>query len=110
MTDLTVRLPGVPEAGASLGNGTYLIGSGEECHIRLPRPDISRRHAQLIISDRTITIMDMGSSNGTTLSDGTMLYPHQPYQLEGAVNLIRISKAELVISRREEKKRSCFER
>ena len=108
MTDLTVRLPGVPEAGATLGNGTYLIGSGEECHIRLPRPDISRRHAQLIISDRSVTIMDMGSSNGTMLSDGTMLYPHQPCQLEGDVNLIRISKAELVISRREERRRASL--
>lgn len=104
MTDIIVRLPGTPEAGAALGNGTYLIGSGEECHIRLPRPDISRRHAQLIISEHTITIMDMGSSNGTVLGDGTALYPHQPYQLEGNVNVVRISKAELVLSRREEKK------
>ena len=77
MVDLVVRLPGAPDAGAALGNGTYLIGSGEECHIRLQRPDISRRHAQLIINDRSIVIMDMGSSNGTTLDDGSMLYTNQ---------------------------------
>ncbi len=106
MIDITVRLPGVPEASAALGNGTYLIGSGEECHIRLPRPDISRRHAQLIISDHAIALMDMGSSNGTRLSDGTVLYPHQPYQLNGSVNVIKISKSELVLARREEKKTS----
>ena len=106
MIDIIVRLPGNPDAGAVLGNGTYLIGSGEECHIRLPRPDISRRHAQLIIRERTITIMDMGSSNGTLLSDGTVLYPHQPYQLEGRVNVIRISRAEVVLTRREEQKAS----
>ena len=104
MIDITVRLPGVPEASAALGNGTYLIGSGEECHIRLPRPDISRRHAQLIVSEHSLALMDMGSSNGTRLGDGTVLYPHQPYQLSGSVNVIKISKTELVLSRREEKK------
>ena len=104
MVDLIVRMPGVADAGAALGNGTYLVGSGEECHIRLPRPDISRRHAQLIISDSAITIMDMGSSNGTTLDDGTQLYPHQPRQLEKKVNVVRISKAELVLSKREEQR------
>ena len=104
MVDLVVRLPGAPDAGAALGNGTYLIGSGEECHIRLQRPDISRRHAQLIINDRSIVIMDMGSSNGTMLNDGSMLYPHQPCQLDKAVNVVRISKAELVLSARQEQR------
>ena len=104
MVDLVVRMPGVADAGAALGNGTYLVGSGEECHIRLPRPDISRRHAQLIISESAIVIMDMGSSNGTTLDDGTQLFPHQPRQLENAVNVVHISKATLILSKKEEKK------
>ena len=108
MVDLVVRLPGAPDAGAALGNGTYLIGSGEECHIRLQRPDISRRHAQLIINDRSIVIMDMGSSNGTMLDDGSMLYPHQPCQLDKAVNVIRISKAELVLSARQEQRQKSL--
>ena len=108
MVDLVVRLPGAPDAGAALGNGTYLIGSGEECHIRLQRPDISRRHAQLIINDRSIVIMDMGSSNGTMLNDGSMLYPHQPCQLDKAVNVVKISKAELVLSARQEKRQQSL--
>ena len=104
MIDIIVRIPGSPEASATLGNGTYLIGSGEECHIRLPRPDISRRHAQMIVNDRTITVMDMGSSNGTMLDDGTVLYPHQPCQLEKEVNVLRLCKTELVLSRKQEKR------
>ena len=104
MIDIIVRIPGAPEASATLGNGTYLIGSGEECHIRLPRPDISRRHAQMIVNDRTITVMDMGSSNGTMLDDGTVLYPHQPCQLEKEVNVLRLCKTELVLSRKQEKR------
>ena len=104
MIDIIVRIPGAPEASAALGNGTYLIGSGEECHIRLPRPDISRRHAQMIVNDHSVTVMDMGSSNGTTLDDGTVLYPHQPYQLEKEVNVLRLCKTELVLSKKQEKR------
>ena len=104
MIDIIVRIPGAPEASATLGNGTYLIGSGEECHIRLPRPDISRRHAQMIVNDHSITIMDMGSSNGTMLDNGTVLYPHQPYQLEKDVNVLRLCKTELVLSKKQEKR------
>ena len=108
MIDIIVRLPGSPDAGAALSNGSYLIGAGKECHIRLPRPDISGRHAQLIVNDRSVTVMDMGSSNGTTLGDGTPLYPNQPYHLEGKTNVLRLGRSvELVINIREEARKAA---
>ena len=108
MIDIIVRLPGSPEAGAALSNGSYLIGAGKECHIRLPRPDISGRHAQLIVNDRSVTVMDMGSSNGTTLGDGTPLYPNQPYHLEGKTNVLRLGRSvEIVINLREEARKAA---
>ena len=108
MIDIIVRLPGSPDAGAALSNGSYLIGAGKECHIRLPRPDISGRHAQLIVNDRSVTVMDMGSSNGTTLGDGTPLYPNQPYHLEGKTNVLRLGRSvELVINTREEARKAA---
>ncbi|MBQ7694615.1 MAG: Flp pilus assembly complex ATPase component TadA [Lentisphaeria bacterium] len=108
MIDIIVRLPGSPDAGAALSNGSYLIGAGKECHIRLPRPDISGRHAQLIVNDRSVTVMDMGSSNGTTLGDGTPLYPNQPYHLEGKTNVLRLGRSvELVINTREEVRKAA---
>ena len=108
MIDIIVRLPGSPEAGAALSNGSYLIGAGKECHIRVPRPDISGRHAQLIVNDRSVTVMDMGSSNGTTLGDGTPLYPNQPYHLEGKTNVLRLGRSvELVIKVREEARKAA---
>ena len=108
MIDIIVRLPGSPDAGAALSNGSYLIGAGKECHIRVPRPDISGRHAQLIVNDRSVTIMDMGSSNGTTLGDGTPLYPNQPYHLEGKTNVLRLGRSvELVINVREEARKAA---
>ena len=65
MTELTIRQPGMSPVKADLPNGAYLIGAGRNCHIRLEHPDISGRHAQLVVSDNEINIMDLGSSNGT---------------------------------------------
>ncbi|MBO5900087.1 MAG: FHA domain-containing protein, partial [Lentisphaeria bacterium] len=39
--------------------GAYLVGAGSDCHIRLSRPDISRHHAQLVISADRITVIDL---------------------------------------------------
>ena len=108
MIDIILRQPGAPDAGAALGNGSYLIGAGKECHIPIARPDISRRHAQLIVNDRSVTVMDMGSSNGTALGDGTPLFPNRPYHLEGKTNVLRLGRSvELVINLREEARKAA---
>jgi pSer/pThr/pTyr-binding forkhead associated (FHA) protein len=42
----------------------FLIGRGEECHLR-PRSDaISRRHCAIVVTDRQVTVRDLGSKNG----------------------------------------------
>lgn len=48
-----------------LAEGTQLIGRGESNDIRLPHPSVSRRHAELTVTDDHITIRDLGSANGT---------------------------------------------
>ena len=65
MTEITIRQTGRNPVQASLPNGAYLIGAGRNCHIPIEQPDVSGRHAQLIVSDSAITVMDLGSSNGT---------------------------------------------
>jgi pSer/pThr/pTyr-binding forkhead associated (FHA) protein len=43
----------------------FLIGRGEECHLR-PRSDaISRRHCVIAVSDKQVVLRDMGSKNGS---------------------------------------------
>ena len=56
MLELEILQPGVPAAAAQLPPGAYLVGSGAECHIRLKRPEISSRHAQLIVRDNRHTV------------------------------------------------------
>jgi len=77
VTEITIRQNG-KSMRASLPNGAYLIGAGRNCHIRLDAPDISGRHAQLVVSDAAINIMDLGSSNGTFVNDsGEPLFANQ---------------------------------
>ncbi len=43
----------------------FLIGRGEECHLR-PRSDaISRRHCVIAVSDKQVVLRDLGSKNGS---------------------------------------------
>lgn len=55
----------------------FLIGRGEECHLR-PRSDaISRRHCVIAVSDRQVELRDLGSKNGSYVNgnrvEGTCL-------------------------------------
>jgi len=52
-----------------LGEGVTLIGRQDDCDLRIPLAEISRKHAQLIIRESTATIRDMGSANGTYVNN-----------------------------------------
>jgi hypothetical protein len=43
----------------------FVIGRGEECHLR-PRSDaISRRHCVIVVNDKEVVLRDLGSKNGS---------------------------------------------
>ena len=65
MVRIAIIRPGAPTLRATLENGVYLVGSGPDCPIRVEAAGVSRRHAQLVVRDRRVTVMDLGSSNGT---------------------------------------------
>lgn len=48
-------------------DGEATLGAGGDCDLVLPFPTISRQHARLALSDGTLTVEDLGSSNGTLL-------------------------------------------
>lgn len=41
------------------------IGRLDDCHIRIPVAGVSRRHCEIVVEGDSITIKDLGSSNGT---------------------------------------------
>ena len=42
-----------------------VIGRREDCDLRIPLGDVSRKHCRLIVDGETIKVEDLGSSNGT---------------------------------------------
>jgi DNA-binding winged helix-turn-helix (wHTH) protein len=48
-----------------LVTGENVVGRDAKAQVRLPSPRVSRRHARIVVTDRTVTIADLGSKNGT---------------------------------------------
>ena len=65
---LTTLIDGRRET-REIADGTYLIGRGESCRIRLGAPDVSERHAVLTVRDGRAVIEDLHSANGTFVND-----------------------------------------
>lgn len=96
MIKLIIRQPGAADSAVQLAPGAYLIGSSRECHIRLERPEISGRHAQFIVREQELTVMDLGSSNGTEIKNGPSLYPHEPYDIPNGTRL-KLGRVEIEV-------------
>ena len=69
---LNIAHPGKPVQSVELMDGSYTIGRSDACKIRLRLPEVSERHALLIIRNNQAIIEDLHSSNGV-LVNGVML-------------------------------------
>jgi pSer/pThr/pTyr-binding forkhead associated (FHA) protein len=49
-------------------SGEYVIGRGDECHIRPNSSWVSRQHCILHVSEESVTLKDLGSTNGTLVN------------------------------------------
>jgi DNA-binding winged helix-turn-helix (wHTH) protein len=56
-----------------LADGAHIIGRDPGCVVWLDVPGVSRRHARLVVTGRTATIEDLGSTNGTFLDDAPVV-------------------------------------
>ncbi len=53
----------------NLEPGRYLVGRKSECDFSIPDSTVSRRHAEIVVSnDETCRIQDLGSHNGTVVN------------------------------------------
>ncbi|MBR0197624.1 MAG: Flp pilus assembly complex ATPase component TadA [Kiritimatiellae bacterium] len=64
MLQLTTLINGV-RSSRPLEDGTYIIGRGSACRIRLEFPDVSERHAILTVRNGEAMLEDLHSANGT---------------------------------------------
>jgi len=53
----------------SVQSGKTVIGRKEDCDLRIPVGEVSRQHAVMMIEDDTVTLRDLGSSNGTYVNN-----------------------------------------
>jgi S-DNA-T family DNA segregation ATPase FtsK/SpoIIIE len=69
---LELHVTGGPDAGRTvpLGQGSLVLGRGAGCGLTVADPDVSRRHAVVSVMEGRVTVADLGSSNGTSLSGG----------------------------------------
>ena len=50
-------------------NPTTVIGRGENCDLRVPLLNVSRRHCELTLSGDVVKVKDVASSNGTFVNN-----------------------------------------
>ncbi len=58
-----------------LQDGENLIGRDAECAVIVDLPNVSRKHARIVVTGRSATIEDLGSTNGTVLGDQRVARP-----------------------------------
>lgn len=89
-----------PPAGAPAA--TIAIGRGADADIRIEDPDLSRLHAELLVSADWVRLRDAGSTNGTTL-DATAVGPEPVLMPPEA--LVRLGESTVVLRM----SRACLE-
>ena len=66
---LEVTCPGQDPVRLPLGQKDILIGRDNDCHIYLPLPNVSRKHAMLSTDGEDYRIEDFDSTNGTFVNN-----------------------------------------
>jgi len=46
-----------------------VIGRGEDCHLRVPLADVSRKHCEIRVGLQELEVKDLDSANGTFVND-----------------------------------------
>lgn len=52
-----------------IGPGATTVGRKENCNIRIPVANVSRRHAEIVLGNGNVFIRDLGAANGTFLNN-----------------------------------------
>jgi pSer/pThr/pTyr-binding forkhead associated (FHA) protein len=77
-----------------LRQGVNTVGR-ENCDILLLDGTVSRRHAEVVLEDGAVTVIDLGSTNGTQV-EGSRLSPNQPTTLAPGM-IVRFGNATLAL-------------
>jgi len=65
MYEILLKQQGQQDQVGKLAPGSYTIGSGDRCQIRFEAAGMSSAHCQLVVSESSLKVADLNSSNGT---------------------------------------------
>lgn len=105
MNHLRVIVLTGPQEGTSaeIGLSSVVVGRGETCDVVLTDVKVSRQHARLSVANGTVTVTDLGSSNGTFVDgvrvEGSMGVPHRAEIRMGDTVLVVVRSDDRVGSR-----------
>lgn len=93
MYEIIVKIPGQKDTPGKLIPGAYRVGTSPASHIQLQGAGISQRHCQLIVTEDSLKVLDLGSESGTFV-DGQRIGSEAVEVQIGAT--IRLGVVELV--------------
>lgn len=78
-----------------LAKGETILGRGQPSEIRIASESVSRRHARIVVTEDTVTVEDLGSTNGVYVGNRRIRDPERLQDGE----TIRIGPATLTLRR-----------
>ena len=73
--DRPVRVSSRPAASGFCPTGPNVVGRDPDCAVRIDSVTLSRRHAQIVVTNAEATIEDLGSKNGTHVNGSLVTQP-----------------------------------
>lgn len=77
---LVMVRPGSHTRSFSISREVTVVGRREDCDLRIPLPDVSRRHCRIIKREGSVIVEDLGSANGTSVNGQSATSPLPPLQ------------------------------
>ena len=85
-TSFEVRAPDGEPRRIRLGDGRHVLGRAKDCDVAIDDRTLSRRHAALIVRGGLVTVVDLGSLNGSFVN-GTRVRGETEVGIGGSVEL-----------------------
>ena len=72
MDKIIIKIPGAPEREFELAPGVHKVGRSINTDLQIDHPSVSGSHCEIIVNDGTVTVKDIGSTNGVILDGQRM--------------------------------------